>query len=250
MKKILIFCLLSISLFALEKGSQTSPLSPSNFSLPEEKSARTKSKENIDDLKINKFYLDINPNKMKQVQKKDKSNTHLLDKFDNISVNQKPVVKSISSQESIAIHPYYTTTILLPKGSVISFARGKMFEKILFDQNMLTIDVANNFDRGNLVIVYSQKEQNKILNLMVKRFDKNEIRSEVLNTVYSYQDIKPMSDIEVIQAYVKEYKKYPTEKYNYLYIADTVYRIVKDNDYGNIFVNGNKYRIDNGIVYK
>lgn len=251
MKFIIIICLLSISILALEnRKDSSSPLKPGNFSLPEEKPARGGSSKDLDDLNINKFYLNIDPNKMKQVQSKDKSNIHVLDKFDNITINQKPVVKSISSQESIAVHPYFTTTILLPKGSIISFARGKRFEKILYDQNMLTMDVDNDFDRGNLVVVYSEKEQNKILNLMVKRFDKNEIKSEVLNTVYSYKDLPLMSDVEVIQAYIKEYKKYPTDKYNYLYIADTVYRIVKDNDYGNVFVNGNKYRIDNGIVYK
>lgn len=251
MKKIIILSLcFTALLLARNTRSDDSPLKPSNFSLPEEQKTRNRSAKQLNDLNINKFYLNIDSNKMKEVQKRDKSNKHLLDKFDNITINQKPVIKSITSQESISIHPYFTTTILLPKGSLISFARGKMFDKILFDQNMLTIDVNNDFDRGNLVIVYSEKEQNKILNLMVKRFDKNEIKRDVLNTVYSYQNYTPLTDVEVIQTYVKEYKKYPTEKYNYLYVADVVYRIVLDNDYGNVFVKGNKYRVDNSLVYK
>ena len=251
MKKIIIISLCITSLLlARSTREDDNPLKPSNFSLTEEKKTRGRSENKLDDLNVNKFYLNIDSNKMKEVQYKDKSNKHVLDKFDNITINQKPVIKSIGSQESISIHPYFTTTILLPKGSVISFARGKRFEKILFDQNMLTVDVDNTFDRGNLVIVYSEKEQNKILNLMIKRFDKKEIKKEILNTVYSFQSLKPLSDVEVIQAYVKEYKKYPSEKFNYLYVADVVYRIVLDNDYGNVFVKGNKYRVDNGLIYK
>lgn len=251
MKNILIFCLcFSSIILARNVEVSNSPLKPSNFNLPEDKQIRGRSNEKIDDLNINKFYLNIDSQKVKEVQTKDKSNKHLLDKFDNITINQKPVVKSITSQDAISIHPYFTTTILLPKGSIISFARGKRFEKILFDQNMLTVDVDNSFDRGNLVIVYSEKNQNKILNLMVKRFDKSEIKKEVLNTVYSYKNYKPLTDVEVIQAYIKEYNSFPMKKFNYLYVADVVYRIVLDNEYGNVFVNGNKYRVDNGLVHK
>jgi len=251
LKKIVILCLcISYALLARNTSDSNSPLKPSNFTLPDTEVKRSKKAKKNKDLEVNKFYLNMNSNKLKQVQNKDKRNKHVLDKFDNITINQKPVIKSISSQDTISVHPYFTTTILLPKGSVISFARGKMFDEILHDQNMLTIDVKNNFDRGNLVIVYSEKEQNKILNLMVKRFDKREIKREVLNTVYSYRNFEPLSDMDVIQAYIKEYKKYPNDKFNYLYVADVVYRIVKDNDYGNVFINGNKYRVDNGIVYK
>ncbi|RXI43416.1 hypothetical protein CRU99_07735 [Malaciobacter mytili] len=243
----LLICL-NILLFARNNNESSSPLKPENFSMPDLK--KSGNKNMINDLKVNEFYLNIDPQKLKEVQKKDKFNKHLLDKFDNISINQKPVVKSISSQDSISMHPYFTTVILLPKGSVVSFARGKMFEKILHDQNMVTIEIPNNFDRGNLVIVYSEKEQNKVLNIMVKRFDKTDIKKEVLNTVYSYRNTETLSDIEVLQAYVKQNRKYPNNEYNYLYIGDIAYRIVLDNKYGNVFVNGNKYRVENGIVRK
>lgn len=242
------FCI--ASLYAREGSATTdSPLKPENFSIPEtDKNNRNADK--VDDLKVNEFYLNIDSKSLKEVQSKHKENKHLLDGFDNISINQKPVVKSISSTDTIAMHPYFTTTILLPKGSVISYASGKMFNSIKHSQNMLTVDIANDFDRGNLVVVYSEKEQNKILNVLVKKFDKNEIKSEVLNTVYSYVNVPELSNIEVIQAFIKEYGRYPQKKYEYLYVGDMVYRIVTDDKYGDVFVKGKKYRIDRDIVQK
>lgn len=247
MKKIALLCLFCIVLLYSREATSSSPLQPENFTIPE---TNNKSKNSTDDLKINEFYLNIDPKSLKEVQGKHKENKHLLDSFDSVSVNQKPVIKSISSTDTIAMHPYFTTTILLPKGSVISYASGKMFNSIKHAQNMLTVDIANDFDRGNLVIVYSQKEQNKILNILVKKFDKNEIKSEVLNTVYSYVEVLELSNIEILQAFVKEYGRYPEKKHEYLYAGDMVYRIVTDDKYGDVFVKGKKYRIDREIIQK
>ena len=251
MKRIVISCLcVSNLLFALNNNNADSPLSPKNFSVPELNKNQNRKNDEIQDLKNNQFYLGLDKNKVKEVQQKDKINKHVLDKFDNISINQKPVVKSISSQDAIALHPYFTTTLLLPKGSVVSYATGKMFQDIKHSQNMVTVDIPNDFDRGNLVIVYTLANKNRVLNVMAKRFDKKEIRREVLNTMYSYRLQPDLSDLEVLQAYVKEYRKYPTKKYSYLYVGDITYRIVQDNTYGTVFFKGKKYRVENGIVGK
>jgi hypothetical protein len=251
MKKVcLVVCLFIGSLYAkgYSKGD-SGPLSPVNFQNPLEKT-KGQSREKIEDLKINKFYLNMDAQKLKEVQQKDKKNKHALDMFDRVKINQKPAIRSISSHKAISMHPYYITTVLLPLGSKITSAQGKRFKNINFIENVMTIEVNNDFDRGNIVVLYAHNKQNKYLNIMVNRFDLAEIKRDVLDLTYVYRDIQEYTDLEIIQKYQEVYGVLPSKKYSYLYVGDIAYRIVKDVQHGNIFIKGNKYRVDNGIVYK
>lgn len=199
---------------------------------------------NVGDVEINKFYLDMDNGEIKGLQKRDKEIKHLLDKFDSVRISQNPLVKSILSQDEIAVHPYFTFTILLPAGSKITLAQGKSLEKISFNENIVLFDVNNDFDRGNLIILYTDKNnKNRILNILVRRFSVDEIQNQELNTVYTYLDQKILKDEEVLEAFYKQYKKSPDKKFNYLYVDDMVYQIVEDEINGNLYVKNKKYRI-------
>lgn len=245
----LILCLCLINVFARSYGNDNeNAIDPKNFIVPMEKGKIDK--EEIEDLKINKFYLEMDKEKLKEVQQTDKKNLHALDQFNDIKINQKPAIRSISSHKAIAMHPYYITTIMLPIGSNITNVQGKRFKKISFVENVMTIEVENSFDRGNIVVLYSLNKQNKYLNIMVNRFDLNEIKKDTLDLTYVFRDIPEWTDLEIIQKYQEIYGTFPNKKYSYLYIGDIAYRIVKDKNNGNIFIKGNKYRVDSGMVYK
>lgn len=198
----------------------------------------------VGDVKVNEFYLNMNGDDIKRLQERDKEIKHLLDKFDSVRINQNPLVKSILSQDEIAVHPYFTFTILLPAGSKITLAQGKSLEKISFNENIVLFDVNNDFDRGNLIILFTDKNnKNKILNILVRRFSIDEIKNQELNTIYTYIDQKILKDEEVLEAFYKQYKKYPDKKFNYLYVDDMVYKIMEDEINGNLYIQNKKYRI-------
>ena len=63
------------------------------------------------------------------------------------------------------------------------------------------------------------RDRNQILNILARRYEKRE--DEKLNLLISYEDKRKLEDLEVIDAYVREYKSYPTNKYNYITIETT-----------------------------
>lgn len=248
MKKII----LSVSLLNILNAEHLGiPLAPANFQdtktvyYPNKPADQQPTNNpNVGDVEINKFYLDMGNGEIKGLQKRDKEIKHLLDKFDSVRINQSPLVKSILSQDEIAVHPYFTFTILLPAGSKISLAQGKSLDKISFNENIVLFDVNNDFDRGNLIILYTDKNnKNKILNILVRRFSVDEIQNQELNTVYTYIDQKILKDEEVLEAFYKQYGKNPDKKYNYLFIDDMVYKIIEDEINGNLYIQNKKYRI-------
>ena len=53
-----------------------------------------------------------------------------------------------------------------------------------------------------------------------------------------------------MRIYIKENGDFPKDKFSYVNVDGVSYRIVEDDKYGNLFVNGKKYRIDNNTIYK
>lgn len=113
----LVFIILNFAFGAKNEGVDN-PLNPQNFRPISETEQRDGNK--AEDLKIKEFYLDIGKEEIKEVQDKDKSLQETFDKFDESILNYKPVSKPMNSIDSIATHPYFTTTFLLPPGSIIS----------------------------------------------------------------------------------------------------------------------------------
>ncbi|ELU1350211.1 hypothetical protein [Campylobacter helveticus] len=232
--------------------AQANPLEPKNFSAPslQELQQQQGNTENLQDLKTNEFYLNLNPKEIDSIQKKDDEIRKAFDRFSQKEINYKPVIRPIASMDSISLHPYFTFTLLLPQGSVINHIDSSSPMAVLkFENNAVLIRPNADFKVANLTILYKLKDSNHILNILATFYEKNN-ELDKLNLVYSYSNLEKLDDLEVIQAYIKENKAMPKQKYSYIQINDITYRIVEDEEYGKVFIKGKKYRVDNNTIYK
>lgn len=253
MKKFIVYCLVISHCFAanynsnqqqaddfLTKGETKVPLSdkPEDVQVP-------------NDLKIKKFFLNTPTEQIKEVQQKSIEQQKTFDGFDDSVVNKKPEIRPLSSMDEIFVHPYFTTTVLLPVGSVISYAESSLPTNVFrYDENAIIFQPQKNAVIGNITVFYTLDGKNKNLNLIIKLYGKEILAGNKINITYSYRDVKKLDPLDVINIYVKEYGKLPDKPYNYVYIDDIVYRIVKDDVNGKIMFNGNKYRVGIGVMYK
>ncbi|EAI5623434.1 hypothetical protein YZ50_05290 [Campylobacter upsaliensis] len=246
------FTLSFILLSLVFSFTQANPLEPKNFSAPtlQELQAQQGNTENLQDLKTNEFYLNLNPKEIDSIQKKDDAIREAFDRFSQKEINYKPVIRPIASMDSISLHPYFTFTLLLPKGSIINHIDSSSPMAVLkFENNALLIRPNADFKIANLTILYKLKDTNHILNILATLYERNN-ELDKLNLVYSYSNLEKLDDLEVIQAYIKENKAMPKQKYSYIQINDISYRIVEDEDYGKVFIAGKKYRVDNNTIYR
>ena len=243
MKKIVLAAALSSMLFAVQNNSDNEMFSPETLKTLNEKEAVAKTP---DDLKQNNFYLNINPKDIKKLQKKDKVIQEHLDKFDGAILNYKPVIRPIMTNDEIQVHPYFSTTILLPVGANISYPDISIEPAILkAEQNTVIIRMKKDFEIGNLTLLYKIDNVNYVMNIMLKRYERSKT-DEKLSLVYSYQKLNQKNDLEVINAFVKTNGKYPSKAINYIWLDGITYRIILDNKNGNLMINNKKYLVDIG----
>ena len=199
-----------------------------------------------EDLAKNNFYLNINPKDIKELQSKDKEIKEHLDKFDGAILNYKPVIRPIMTNDEIQVHPYFSTTILLPVGANISYTDISVEPSIIkAEQNTVLLRMKKDFEVGNLTILYKINEENYVLNVMLKRYDRAET-DEKLSLVYSYKKLNVKSDLEVMAEYVRTYGKYPTDKISYIWLDGVTYRLIEDLKNGTLIFKDKKYLVDIG----
>ncbi|ECK2550129.1 TPA: hypothetical protein ACX8VE_001484 [Campylobacter jejuni] len=244
-KKIL-FCILSLQTFIF-----ANPLDPKNFVAPSQiELQNSNNSQNFNDLKANEFYLNLDPKEIDSIQKKDQEIREAFDRFSQKEINYKPVIRPIASMDSISLHPYFTFTLLLPKGSIVSHIDSSSPMAVLkYENNAVLIRPNSDFKIANITILYKLNGVNYVLNILATFYEKNN-EMDKLNLIYSYSNLEKLDGLEVIQAYIKEYGFLPKTKYSYIQINDISYRIVEDEKYGNIFIKGKKYRVDNNTIYK
>lgn len=246
MKKSMIFCL-----FLVANIVYANPLSPKNFgTITKEELSQERGNNNIQDLKTNNFYLSLDPKEIDLVKQKDKEVKEAFDGFSQKEINYKPVIRPISTMDTITLHPYFSVSLVLPQGAIISHIDSSSEMNVLkYENNIALIRPKSDFEIANFTIIYKLNDTNFILNLLANRYKKDEALDR-LNLVYSYSKTKKLSNLEVIQAYVKQNGSYPKNKYSYIKIDDISYRIVEDSKYGDIFVNQKKYRVDYKTIYQ
>lgn len=230
------------------------PLEPKNFIAPTKQELIQQSQngkqEDLNDLRTNEFYLNLTADDIKEVQDKDKEIREAFDGFSQKEINYKPVIRPIASMDSISLHPYFTFSLLLPAGSVISHIDSSSPMAVLkFENNAVMIRPNADFKVANITILYKLEEKNHILNILATFYEKNK-ELDKLNLVYAFENTPKLNDLAVIEAYVKEHNSLPKQKYSYIQINDISYRIVEDDKYGNIFIENKKYRVDNNTIYK
>jgi hypothetical protein len=226
------------------------PLDSSNFRPLTKSEAAQRQNGGVNDLEIKKFYLDINPEEIKKVQELNSNLTNVFNRIDEALVNYKPAIRPISTVDQIMLHPLFTTSLLLPKGSVISFVDvSTEMEVLKWDQNTILVRPKKDFTIANFTVIYTLNEKNYVLNVLSKYYERRD-NEDRLNLVYSYRDVDKIEDLEVIQIYAKVYGTLPKKNYNYVYIDDILYRIIQDEKFGKVMIEGKKFRVDTGTTYQ
>ena len=242
--KVLIASILLANL-AFGADSNNNPLSPQNFKSQNDQEYLQDNGAN-NDLKVNKFYLGIEKDEIKEVQDKSQELKEIFDEFDESIVNYKPVNKPISTVDKLTTHPYFTTTILLPAGSVISSADISQEPITLkYDQNTILLRVKKDFRIANLTVIYSLEKKNYVANFLIERY-KRANTDEQLNLVIDYKNVRKRDDFEIIDIYTRVYGGYPTQKYNYIEVDGITYRIIRDPKFGGLHIGDMVYRVDTG----
>lgn len=237
MKLFNIFLIAAVAAFA-------DPLAPRNFIAPNETA-----QQNDADLKQNNFRLGLDPKEIEEVQKKDEQVQDAFNYFTNKEINYQPIIMPISSHDKIFLHHYFTTTILLPSGAIVSYVDTSTQLGVLkHENNTLLLRPNADFKIANITIIYKLNGTNYVMNILASRYEKTS--DEKINLIYSYVDVKKRSDLEIISIYIETNKEYPKNKYSYINIDGITYRIVEDEIAGKAFVNGKKYRVDNNVIYK
>lgn len=236
------------ALCALLYAETATPLAPQNFRMPTEQEQAQEKK--VEDLKTNAFLLNSDPKDVAPVIEQEQKMRDAFDQFSEKEINYKPVIRPIASMDTIALHPYFTFSLLLPQGAMISHVDSSSEMAMLeYRANTLIMRPKSDFRIANFTILYQYKERNHILTIVANRYKKEPTRDK-LNLVYSYRDIVKRDKMEVMAAFILENGGYPTDKYSYIYIDNIVYRIVEDELYGEIGVGEKRYRIDNNVIYK
>lgn len=231
------------------------PLEPKNFTAPTQQEliqqqAQSGKQEDLSGLKSNEFYLNLTSEDIKSVQNKDKRIREAFDGFSQKEINYKPVIRPIASMDSISLHHYFTFSLLLPAGSIISHIDSSSAMAVLkFENNAVMIRPNADFKVANITILYKLNDKNHILNVLATFYEKNK-ELDKLNLIYAYENVPKLDDLSVIEAYVREHYSLPKQKYSYIQINNISYRIVEDDKYGNVFIEDKKYRVDNNTIYK
>lgn len=242
-----IFTMTAFTIIAFA-ADNNSPLSPQNFIEPTPQQ-QVGNNGDLSDLNKNKFYLNMDTDDIANIQKRDKELRDSLYQFSQKEINHKPIIRPLSSMDTIQLHPYFTMTILLPVGSIVSFVDSSVeMALIKYENNMILLRPKSDFDISNITIIYKLNEVNRVLNILAERYTVE--LGDKLNSIISYSDIKKRDPLFVINAYKVQNGKLPTEKYSYIKIDGVDYRIVEDEKYGNISVNNKIYRVDNNVIYK
>ncbi|MDR0467244.1 MAG: hypothetical protein LBG67_00120 [Campylobacteraceae bacterium] len=248
MKKILVT---TTFISAVAFAQSADPLAPENFRPATIVEKRTGA-PNIQDFTNKEFYLNIKPDELKNVQELDNKQTRVFDRIDDALINYKPVIKPLGTMDSLSVHPYYISTILLPVGSEISHVDiSTQVETLKADQNTILLRTKMDFQSANMAIIYKLNGKNQVLNLLLKRYENRATETEdKLNLVLSYRDAPVIDDVQVIATYIKMTGTQPTDSYSYIYIDDILYRIIQDDKYGKTMINNKKYRVDTGTAYR
>jgi hypothetical protein len=122
-------------------------------------------------------------------------------------------------------------------------------EVLKWDQNTILLRPKKSFTIANFTVIYTLNEKNYVLNILAKYYERTEEENR-LNLVYSYRDVEKLDDLDVVQVYAKVYGELPKNNYNYVYIDDILYRIIEDDKFGKVIINGKKFRVDTSTTYQ
>lgn len=207
------------------------------------------------DLNLNKAYLDLFYNKarIRDVRAKSDAIDKELEGTADLAESFKPLEKSITTVDKLFLHPMRSATVILPEGAKITYLSPTFNAKFIeYDKdnqkNLFNILPMPAFTSGDITIYYTIGDKNFILKLVCEKYLQLENSSKMYYGVVVYKDYKALSAFDVMEAYRKEYSRYPLEHYSFITIESVVYKIIQDDKYGVLTApNGKRYRIETNI---
>jgi len=215
-------------------------------------------------VKEDRFKMSLKEKEFEEVKDKLDNFKMIMNSTIGMEILQKPVFKNIKTIDTLYFHPSYQTTIILPEGSKISYAKPsfKITQKITFSENVLNVQPDKSFLNGNIIIYYSRNKKNYHLNIIAKNYTtakcsvdaKREIflcADSSFGIVYQYQDNMLADDTDVFFAYVDlvggNLDKIKKRGFSSVQYGGKIYYIILDNKFGTLFYHGDKYRISTKI---
>lgn len=176
-----------------------------------------------------------------------------------------PEVRPFKSMDTIYIHPNHITTIVLPEDVELKTAKSS-FPTELFElnENSILIKPSRAFNTGNIVITATNKKENYLFNILVRKiensivsfdndYNKYLIENNYLSLVYKYERKQIEGKYEILQKYLKlnNIKSYDLDvlfekegDYDMLISKGITYYIIRDDRFGYINYGDVNFRVD------
>lgn len=207
------------------------------------------------DLNLNRAYLQLysDRERIREVRAKSDAIDKELDGTADLAESLKPLEKPMTTLDSLYLHPMRSVSVMLPQGSKITHIAPTFDSKFIeYDEktptNIFTILSMPSFTSGDVTIYYSRGERNYLLKLICEKYSQVGDSTKKYHGVIVYKDYKELSPFDVMEAFRKEYGKYPTETFSFITIDRVVYKIIQDEKYGQLSIpNGKRYRIETNI---
>lgn len=213
-----------------------------------------------------RFKLGLSNNKVREIRKNLEKHSEIMEGTLDISILQKPLIKTLKTVDTLYLHPTFISTVLLPKQLTIADCLPS-FETTTFSysQNVLRIQPSKNAKTGNLSLSVTDGKKNYVMNIFVKKYFKEDkcinngtnyvCADDVLSTIIKYVPSRKLnidSKLQIMEEYLKLTKKTKISiKNNLDYVTlekgNETFYIVRDDEFGDIFRNGIAFTIKNAI---
>jgi hypothetical protein len=196
----------------------------------------SKLKENYDFLEISKNYLETH-----QIHEKVKLTNRTLKQLNNINFALSPKVSPIKPFDTLEVHYVYPLKIFLPENfTVTSSNLSNSTKQPTNSQNVITVNVDNNFQSGLLDIVYvegSNLKKGNYLSIKLDKYvysDESELDNHKLFTQIKYFKSEKIDNNKILSALKSFEYELPHSQVSYMgtiYDIKLVNVIDKDGNY-------------------
>lgn len=249
-KHIFLSVLLSVSLFGEQKPQQVTPFNGQYPFDNTQLSVPPIVQKNRFELNIDKEVVE---NQMRSIEKTEQ----ILDGTLDLSVLQKPLIKTMKTIDTIYLHPSFITTLVFPPEVTITQALSSFNTAVIsHSQNTLILQPSIDARNGNIILSISDGNKNSVIQIFVKQYFRdasckksdNQYRcsNDFLATTIKYireENLSVDKKLSVIDEYFKlnNIRHLRLEKnldYVQIEINKMTYYIIRDDEFGEIFKDG------------
>lgn len=200
----------------------------------------------------------------KTINDRDKYNK-MLNETLNLDYMMDVSTRPFKTIDTLYVHPNHITTIVLPEDLELKTGKSS-FKTDLFElnENSILIKPNRDFSTGNIVITATNKKENYIMNIILKKIEKSIvsfdsdynkylIEDNYLSLIYKYERKNIVDKFEILQKYIKLNKISPNDlerifsvegSYDMMMFDGITYYIIRDERLGTLNYADINFRID------